>query len=295
MKNTEKKFVDLIVYYTRLSRYLLLKFWYYHKYKIIVGVLLLAFVIVYFMNNIFISIEAGHAGVLWGRFSGTENKVYDEGFYVIAPWDKMIEYDVRIHAVKDTMDILTAQGLTVKVHFTYRYYPVRESLPELHKTIGKNYNSIYVKSEIEAATMTIIGNYTPEKLYKMSTQVIQSFIKQYALKSLLVRNIVLEDFLIHKIELPSQIAAAIESKMSKEQLLLEFDYRLNIEKKEKERKIIEAEGLKEFQNISNVPILKWRGIEATEKLANSPNSKIIMMGSGNNQLPILLNADKEAK
>jgi regulator of protease activity HflC (stomatin/prohibitin superfamily) len=125
----------------------------------------------------------------------------------------------------------------------------------------------------------------------MSTQIIQSIIKQYVYKQILDHNIILEDFLIKKIELPKTIAEAIEQKMSKEQLLQEFDFLVGIEKKEKERKIIEAEGIKSFETISNIPILKWRGLEVTEKLSTSPNSKIILVGTGSNQLPILLNAD----
>jgi regulator of protease activity HflC (stomatin/prohibitin superfamily) len=203
----------------------------------------------------------------------------------------MYLYNTRIQAVDDTMAILTSQGMTVKIIFTYRYHPYKDNLPKLHQTLGPNYNLVYIKPEIEAAAMSIIGNYNPERLYQMSTQIIQSIIKQYVYKQILDHNIILEDFLIKKIELPKTIAEAIEQKMSKEQLLQEFDFLVGIEKKEKERKIIEAEGIKSFETISNIPILKWRGLEVTEKLSTSPNSKIILVGTGSNQLPILLNAD----
>jgi regulator of protease activity HflC (stomatin/prohibitin superfamily) len=292
MKTKKIKISALLNYYYRLLKYLIKRFWYTNKIKVIVLLLIFSFFVVFFLEEIFITVNAGEVGVLWKRFSGTyTEKVYDEGMHIIVPWDKMYLYNTRIQAVDDTMAILTSQGMTVKIIFTYRYHPYKDNLPKLHQTLGPNYNLVYIKPEIEAAAMSIIGNYNPERLYQMSTQIIQSIIKQYVYKQILDHNIILEDFLIKKIELPKTIAEAIEQKMSKEQLLQEFDFLVGIEKKEKERKIIEAEGIKSFETISNIPILKWRGLEVTEKLSTSPNSKIILVGTGSNQLPILLNAD----
>ncbi len=77
--------------------------------------------------------------------------------------------------------------------------------------------------------------------------------------------------------------------MVAEQLNYEYDYKLQIEEKEKKRKEIEAEGVKQFEAISNIPILKWKGLEVTSEFAKSKNSKIILVGTSQKSLPLLLN------
>lgn len=143
--------------------------------------------------------------------------------------------------------------------------------------------------------MSVIGNYTPEQLYKMSTLVIQASIKYYLNKQMLGHNIVLEDYLIKRITLPSVISDSIEKKMVAEQLALEFDFRLEIARKEKERKKIEAQGINLFEQTAGIPILKWKGLEVTQAFATSENAKIIIMGNGEKELPLLFNADGATK
>ncbi len=283
-----------MTYQYRKFKYNIMRLWFLHKFKLSIFAVIFGLVVTYFWQAIFVSIGSGEQGVLWYRITGTNmERIYDEGLHLVFPWDKMYVYNVRIQSVNDTMSILTSQGLTVKFNITYRFYPDKTELPKIHKILGPDYNKTYVKPEIRAAAMSILGNYTPEKLYTMSTQVIQATIKQYVLKELYDQDIVLEDFLINKIELPIKIASAIEDKLSKEQLLLEFDYRIGIAKKEKRRKEIEAEGIKIFENTTGVSILKWRGIEATEKLTTSPNSKVIIVGTSDKDLPVILNSESK--
>ncbi len=205
----------------------------------------------------------------------------------------MYLYDTKIQTKNDTMQILTAEGLTIGFEFTCRFYAIRDSLPVIHKTIGVNYVESYIVPEVESASMAIIANYTPEQLYKVSTLVIQSTIKHYLNKQLLTENIILEDYLARKITLPDIVSQSIEKKMVAEQLSYEFDYKLITEEKEKKRKVIEAEGIKKFEEISQVPILKWKGLEVTSEFAKSNNSKIIIIGNGDKDLPLLLNTDEK--
>ncbi|MGE5363180.1 MAG: prohibitin family protein [Bacteroidota bacterium] len=250
------------------------------------------FFIAMFWTRIFISIDSGQQGIRWSRFSGTElDEIYGEGLHVMWPWDRMYIYQTRLQSKTDTLQILTSEGLNVNVEFSYRYYLMRDSIPTIHKNLGVTYANSYVKPEVEAASIAIIGNYAPEQLYKMSSLVIQSTIKYYLSKQLLEQNIVMDDYLIRKITLPDIVSNSIEKKMVAEQLSYEFDYRLKTEDKEKKRKIIEAEGIRQFERLSGIPILKWKGLEVTSEFANSKNSKIVIMGNGKNDLPLLLNSD----
>lgn len=269
-------------------------YWDRHTIGVSIGLLIFVLVIALFWNNIFISIDSGEQGIRWSRFHGTElSEIYDEGLHIIWPWDRMYIYVTRLQNQTDTLQILTSEGLTVKVEFSFRYYLMKDSIPTIHKNLGVTYASSYVKPEVEAASMAIIGNFAPEQLYKMSTLIIQSTIKYYLSKQLLEQNIVMDDYLIRKISLPDIVSGSIERKMVAEQLSYEFNYKLVIEEKEKQRKVIEAEGIRQFEELSKIPILKWKGLEVTSEFAKSNNAKIIIMGNGKNDLPLLLNSDEK--
>lgn len=269
-------------------------YWDRHTIGISLSLLIAMLVLGFFWNSIFVSIDSGEQGIRWSRFNGTQlDQIYDEGLHAIWPWDRMYIYLTRVQTQSDTMEILTSEGLTVKVEFSYRFYPIKGSIPSIHQNLGVTYAKTFVKPEVEAASMAIIGNFAPEQLYKMSSLVIQSTIKYYLSKQLLQENIVMDDYLIRRISLPDAVSTSIEKKMVAEQLSYEFDYKLKIEEKEKQRKSIEAEGIRQFEATSNISILKWRGLEVTSEFAKSNNAKFIFMGGGKNDLPLLLNADEK--
>ncbi len=269
-------------------------YWDNHTLGISMSFLIFVLFIGLFWNKIFISLDSGQQGIRWGRFSGTQlDEYYGEGLHVIWPWDRMYIYNTRIQTKSDSMHILTSEGLAIHVDFTYRFFAMTDSIPQIHKKLGVDYAEIIVAPEVASASMSIIGNYTPQELYKISTLVIQSTIKYYLSKQLIDKNIIMDDYLIRRISLPDIVSRAIEKKMVAEQLDFEFDYKLRVEEKEKRRKSIEAEGLKLFEDISQISILKWKGLEVTSEFAKSPNSKIIIMGTGEKSLPLLLNTDEK--
>jgi regulator of protease activity HflC (stomatin/prohibitin superfamily) len=216
-----------------IYRYLKVKavdYWDNHTIGVSIGLLIFIFFVALFWKNIFISIDSGKQGIRWSRFGGTElTEIYGEGLHIIWPWDRMYIYVTRLQSRTDTLNILTSEGLTVRVEFSYRFYPIRDSIPTIHRTLGVSYESSYVKPEVEAASMAIIGNYSPEQLYKMSTLLIQSTIKYYLSKQLLEQNIVMDDYLIRSIALPESVSKSIERKMVAEQLSYEFNYKLTTE------------------------------------------------------------------
>jgi len=247
-----------------------------------------------FSNSTFMTIEPGHKGVIFKRFGAGLDKenIYPQGFVVIAPWNKMFIYDVRVKEVSENMDVLSSNGLSISVDVSLRFKPVANKIGHIHDEVGADYLQRIIIPEVRAATREIIGKYTPEELYSTKREAIQSEIYEKANVSLIKRHLICDALLIRSVRLPETIKAAIERKLRQEQESQEYEFRIQKEEKEAQRKRIEAAGIRDFQEIVSDGIsdklLKWKGIEATKELAQSPNSKVIVIGSGKSGLPIIL-------
>lgn len=260
-----------------------------------VVVFLLLLVILTFSNATFLTIDAGERGVLFRRFGGGLDKqhIYTPGFHVIAPWNTMYLYDVREKQIEEEMEVLSSNGLNIKVDVTVRVNPIYDKIGDLHEQFGREYLNSLVRPEVRSSVRNIIGRFEPEELYSSKRDEVQSLI-QKDLEESLERNFVeLRASLIRDIELPEKVRTAIEDKIEAEQLALKYEYILAQERKEAERKIIEAQAKADANKILNASltgnILKDKGIEATIKLAESPNSKVIVVGGDGSQgLPLIL-------
>ncbi len=245
-------------------------------------------------NSIFLTIESGTKGVLFKRFGGGLDKehVYSQGFHVIAPWNTMYVYDVRINENFEQMQVLSKNGLTISVDLSYRFNPTPDKIGYLHDEIGKDYLGRIIKPEIRSATREVIGKYLPEELYSSKREAIQDEIFQRTQEAMAKNYLVLDAVLIREVKLPETLQAAIERKLKEEQSSLEYEFRLERERKEAERKVIEAQAKAEANRILNASltnnILRDKGIEATLELANSSNSKVVIVGGGNEGLPLIL-------
>ncbi|MEL7021829.1 MAG: prohibitin family protein [Bacteroidota bacterium] len=260
---------------------------------------ILAFVLLFglitFSNATFLTIDAGERGVLFRRFSGgiDRDNVYQPGFHLIAPWNTMYVYAVREQQISESMEVLSSNGLNIKVDVTARVNPIYNKIGELHEEFGREYLSSLVRPEIRSSVRKVIGRFTPEELYSTKRDEVQTMIEK-DLEQTLGRNYIqLKAVLIRDIELPERVKNAIEEKIQAEQSALKYTYILEQERKEAERKIIEAQAKAESNRILNESlsdkILTDKGIEATLELANSNNSKIIIVGSSENGgLPLIL-------
>jgi regulator of protease activity HflC (stomatin/prohibitin superfamily) len=179
----------------------------------------------------------------------------------------------------------------MQVEIAVRYRLDRDSAGLMHKLVGPNYPEVLVYPEIGSHARELIARYTPEQLYTETRAFIQSQILERMVtqlgSSLVSQNVRgkmlhIEDVLIRSIRLPDRVAEAIESKAEQQQIMLEYEFRLAREEKERDRKRIEAEGVRDFQAIVARSItneyLRLRGIEATMALATSNNSKMIIIG-----------------
>lgn len=245
-------------------------------------------------NTTFITIDPGHKGVKFKRFQGGINKekIYTQGFHVVMPWDEMIVYDVRIQEAFETMDVLSKNGLSISVELSFRYRAEPDKIGHLHDGIGKGYAESIINPEIRSATRQVIGEYLPEELYSTKREAIQDEIFAQTKAAVEPKFIIIDAILIRSVELPEKIKAAIEQKLDEEQQSLQYEFRLEKERKEAERKIIEAQAKADANRILNASltsnILKDKGIEATLELASSPNSKVIIVGGGDGGLPLIL-------
>jgi prohibitin 1 len=250
--------------------------------------------VVLFGSSMFVTIEPGENGVLFKKFGGGLDKemVYGQGFHVIAPWNTMHVYDVRLKDTFEKMEVLSKNGLSIKIDLSFRYQPVADSIGFLHDGIGKNFLESIIKPEIRSVTREVIGNYLPEELYSTKREAIEDEIYELTRENIEAKYIRLDAILIRDVTLPLTLQTAIEQKLKQEQESLEYEFKIDKARKEAERKEIEARGISEFQKIITRTItpqlLKWKGIEATQEIAKSPNAKVVVIGNGEGDLPIIL-------
>jgi regulator of protease activity HflC (stomatin/prohibitin superfamily) len=276
-----------------------------HSLSLGLGLLLFLVLIAALSPRIFITIDAGHEGALFKRFAGGTDveQVYDEGFHVIAPWNAMYIYDVRFQNQSAKFDAHTKDGLNLTADVAFRFRVTRRNVPLLHKYIGPDYVQKLILPSLGARVREEVSRHTPEEVYSTQRLEIQQKIREGMRKefemdpeadTLLqrVEFVELDEIFLRDVELPDSLQKSMVEKNQQQQMMLEYDYRIEREEKEKKRKKIEAEGIRQFQDIVKDGItdryLMWKGIDATLQLSQSPNAKVIVIGAGKTGLPILL-------
>ncbi|NPA46294.1 MAG: prohibitin family protein [Chlorobi bacterium] len=246
-----------------------------------------------------VNIGPGEAGVVFRPFGGGVDTVHpplSEGVHLIAPWNKVYVYNIRQQQLFESMKVLSQDGLDIKLDASIWFQPVVKDLAKLHKYRGRHYVDDVLKPAVRSATRAVVGRYTPEQIYSSKREAIQQEIYDETKKLLDKQFVQLNKILVRDVTLPPTIKTAIERKLKQQQEALEYEFKLQKEQKEAERKRIEAKGIRDFQHIVTEGIsdklLRWKGIEATLKLAESNNSKVIVIGSGKDGLPIILNPEK---
>lgn len=262
-----------------------------------IPLLILLFVIVYFSQNIFITVQAGEGGVMWRRFlKGTvTDRVLGEGFHIIPPWDKIAIYSVRVQEVRPELDVLTKEGLRVHLQLSIRYHPEYNMLAILHQRLGTNYVNNIIVPTVDSTLRTTIGTYTLDELYMSQPELLPRIVNE-ALQHASRNFVVIDAVIIRTVELPPALRDAIVSKLEQKQLAEAYQYRLERERHEAERKVIEAGGINQYNaiiaNSLTEAVLRWKGVEATRELATSTNAKVIMIGNSAGGLPVILNVEK---
>ncbi len=263
--------------------------------KSIVPIIIVVIVAIIFISNSTVNISSGEAGVLFKRFGGgvvTDEPPLDEGFHIVAPWNDVFVYEVRQQTIDEKMTVLSSNGLDIKLDATIWFEPDYNRLGLLHKERGEDYVRRLIQPAVRSATRTVVGRYKPEELYAQKRESIQKEMYEETEQLLRDQYVLVNRILVRDVSLPPTIKSAIERKLKQEQESLEYQYRLEKAEKEKERQRIEAEGKARANEILSASltdkILREKGIQATIELSKSDNSKVIVIGSGDEGMPIIL-------
>ena len=261
---------------------------------IILGVIAL-FILAGLSSSIFYKLGPSERAVIFYPFGNGLDKgtIIEPGTHLKAPWNDVIIYEIAEISSEENMDINDKNGLPIHVDVTVRYFPMPDKIGYIHEKFTKDYATRLVIPEVRSVSRQVMAKYTSEEIYSTKRAEVELSIKSETEKILNANFVNATAVLIRSIKLPEQIRIAIESKLQQEQEALAYQYRLDKEKSEAERKRIAAEGEARANNIVNSSLsdklLKMRGIEATLELAKSPNSKVIVVGSGKDGLPLILN------
>lgn len=253
------------------------------------------FVLVILISKSAITIGSGQAGVLYKTFGGgvvTYEAPLGEGFHIVAPWNRVFVYEVRQQELFEKMKVLSSNGLEIQIDASAWFQPAYESLGKLHQEKSEQYVNRILLPAIRSAARSVVGRYTPEQLYSSKRDAIQQEIFTETQMFVEDQYIQLNEILVRDVTLPPTIREAIEKKLKQEQETLEYEFRLVTAEKEAERQRIEARGKADANRILSASltdkILQDKGIDATIKLSESPNSKIVIVGSGESGLPLIL-------
>lgn len=265
------------------------------KTTILIAVLGVALILLLnFGRKMFNIIEPGERGVIFRPYTTGLDKgaPLRDGFHVVAPWNKLIIYNIKEQPADEKLEVLDKNGLTITLNISVRFNPFHKNIASLHEKFGVSYVRTLVVPEVRNAIRKVAGQYAAEEIYSTKRKEIESEAKAETQRKLKENDIDLRALLIRSIILPPQIKNAIENKLKQEQEALAYEFKLQKEESEAERKRIAAEGEAKANKIINSSLtgnlLKMRGIEATIELSKSQNAKVIVVGSGKEGLPLIL-------
>lgn len=252
------------------------------RFRLWVGGLLATLVLLLLWERIFIPIGSGEAGVLWSRLSdGTMmDRRYTEGYWVTWPWNRMAVYDLRYQEMHGKADVRTSDGLHVAIDVTIRYRPRASDLTMLHQAVGPRYRETVLWPDTIAALQQVVGSFKPEDLTVSGQSGLAQRVEAAARQSVERHWVDLDRVLITRVTLPERVQAQIQEKLADQQKVLAASLR-------RQTWLIEAEGAREFQARTGTALVKWRSVDALEKLAQSPNAKVVVLGGGK-EMPFVL-------
>lgn len=254
----------------------------------LVGIVVASLIVI---SQFWTVIPAGHVGVVDFFGMVSDNTLYP-GVNFVNPMANVIKFDARTQEVKEEMTVPSKEGLTVQLEISLLFSLSFENANKIYKTVGEDYVEKILKPQFRSVVRGVTAKYEARSLYTADREKLSKEIESELTSLVGPRGITLEAAPMRQIKLPAGLTASIEEKLKAEQESQRMEFVLTREKQEAERKRIEAKGIADFQDIVSKGIsdqlLKWKGIEATEKLASSGNSKIIVIGSGKDGLPIIL-------
>ncbi len=251
----------------------------------------LAVALVIALTQCWTIIPAGHTGVI-DFLGNVSDETLKPGVSLVNPMAKIEKMSIKTQELKELMSVPSKEGLSVNLEISLLFKLNSDMANEIYKTVGPNYADIILLPQFRSVVRGVTARYEAKALYTASREKLAGEILDELEKLVGPRGITVEQAPLRQIQLPARLTQSIEEKLQAEQEAQRMAFILQKEEQEADRKRIEAKGIADFQDIVSVNIsnmlLKWKGIEATEKLASSPNTKVIIIGSGKDGLTLIL-------
>src|SRR5438270_4152138 len=258
----------------------------------LIGLAFIALLLLIFAFSSFTTVHNGYVGVLSLYGDVDTGNVLQAGFHFINPLKSVHEINIQTTEMKESADVPSNEGLIMHLDTSLRYHIDPARAAELYKTVQGEVENTIIEPALRSDIREVTSSHTANALYSGERDKVASEILERQKVNLSSKGIVVEAIFLRDIKLPVSLKEAIEQKQRAEQESLAMSFRLQKERQEADRKRIEAEGIRDFsktvaQGISP-ELLTWKGIEATEKLSDSPNSKIVIIGNSKNGLPLIM-------
>ncbi|RKX24688.1 MAG: prohibitin family protein [Candidatus Zixiibacteriota bacterium] len=259
--------------------------------------LLLVVIIALTMVGCGTQVPSGHRGVFYSKFGdGTQmGTIYPEGFTWHLPWNSMFVYKIQTQERKEVLMVLSSDGASIRMEVSVLYQPDPMYLDSLQIAIGRNYYDVAVAPTVREVARSVAGMYKPEEIYSTKREELAARIITQLSEAMADRHIIIQNVLMRDVQIPAKISEAINFKLAADQEAQKMQFTIEKERLEAERKRIEAKGIADFQKIISAGIttsyLKWKGIEATLQIAESPNTKVVIVGNDSGEMPIILGGD----
>jgi len=240
------------------------------------------------------TIPSGRTGVEWTPLHGTMHRTLGEGLHVLSPFSRVYLVDLREQQHDVDLDVLADNGLEIRLTTSILYQPIAGEAAQLIRETGPQYYQTLIGPHVRSSARRVIGRYSPEEIYSTKREQIEHEIREDVTAKLAGTHLRVNAILIREVHLPAVVQSAIQAKLQEEQKALEMRFVLDRTRQEAQRKRIEAAGIADYQSTISRGlsdrILEWQGIEATERLAESPNAKVVVIGAGKEGLPLILNS-----
>ncbi len=258
----------------------------------LIGLGIAAFLLVILFFSSVTRVGTGHVGVLTLFGKVQVGGTLGEGIHLINPLKTNNELSIQTQTLKESASVPSSEGLMMSLDTSLIYHLNPDRAAEVFQKIGADYENIVVEPTLRSAIREATASHTANALYTGEREMVGKQIYDQVSSQLKERGLTVENVLLRDIQLPATLKAAIEAKQQAEQESLAMNFRLQKETQEAQRKRIEAAGVRDFQQIVaqgiTPSLLEWKGIEATENLAKSPNSKVVVIGNNKNGLPLIL-------
>ena len=242
------------------------------------------------------TIESGHSGVYYNWRSGTDTQnVLGEGFHLVAPWNRVISYDVRTKDRMEKLEALSQDQLQIRCDVSIRFSLVRSKAGLLHSKVGPDYYRMLIQPVLRNATRDVISSYKSIEAHGSRTKIQEQITAEIKPALSKYDYFVVDRIMLRHMEFPQVVVQAIERKLAMKQEADREKFALEKARIAAERKIVDAKATAEAQRILkaelNDTLLRWKGIEATLTLAQSANSKVVVVGAGKSGLPLILGSE----